>query len=118
MAGAGGQRLEEITESWGNKRPRGGKNNYVFPAWFRRPTGCLIVDYARGKEGDGAAWSKVLLRLIERIQPEHAHAARALGELVRIRQFDELIALIQEALKEKTNECPIERRGGQPSGCG
>jgi hypothetical protein len=47
--------------------------------------------------------SKRLLRLIDRIQPEHAHAARVLGELVRIHQFDKLIALIQEALKEKTN---------------
>ena len=48
-------------------------------------------------------WSKGLLLLIDRIRPEHADAARVLGELVRIHQFDKLIALIQEALKEKAN---------------
>jgi len=48
-------------------------------------------------------WSKGLLTMIDRIQPEHAPAARVLGELVRIHQFDKLIALIQEALKEKAN---------------
>jgi len=48
-------------------------------------------------------WSKALLGLIDRIQPEHDQAARVLGELVRIHQFDKLIALTQEALKEKGN---------------
>jgi len=48
-------------------------------------------------------WSKRLLRLNDRVHLEHAHAARVLGELVRIHQFDKLIALIQEALKEKAN---------------
>jgi CheY-like chemotaxis protein len=48
-------------------------------------------------------WSKRLLTLIDGIPPEHAYAARVLGELVRIHQFDKLIALIQEALKEKAN---------------
>jgi CheY-like chemotaxis protein len=48
-------------------------------------------------------WPKGLLLLIERIQPEHAEAACVLGEWVRTHQFDKLIALIQEALKEKEN---------------
>jgi hypothetical protein len=47
--------------------------------------------------------SKQLLALIDQIRPAHAEAGRALGELVRIHQFDKLIPLIQGALKEKAN---------------
>jgi hypothetical protein len=47
--------------------------------------------------------SKQLLTLIDRIPPKHAKAGRALGELVRIHQFEKLFALIHGALKEKEN---------------
>jgi hypothetical protein len=47
--------------------------------------------------------SKQLLTLIDRIPPEHGKAGRALGELVRIHQFEKLFALIHGALKEKEN---------------
>jgi PAS domain S-box-containing protein len=45
--------------------------------------------------------SKQLLTLIDRIPPEQAKARRALGELVRIHQFEKLFALIHGRLKEK-----------------
>lgn len=45
--------------------------------------------------------SKQLLELLDQIRPEHADLARALAELVRIHQYDTLIPLTREALKEK-----------------
>jgi CheY-like chemotaxis protein len=47
--------------------------------------------------------SKQLNDQIDQIRTEHADLARALAELVRIHQFDKLIALTQGALKEKGN---------------
>ena len=48
--------------------------------------------------------SKQLFGLIDQISREHADLARALGELVRIHQFDRLIQITQEALPENANE--------------
>ena len=47
--------------------------------------------------------SKQLLNLIEQIRPEHADLARGLAELVRIHQYEKLIPLTREALKENAN---------------
>jgi PAS domain S-box-containing protein len=47
--------------------------------------------------------SQKLLTLIGRIHPAHARAGRALAEMIRIHQFDQLIRLIQGALQEKAN---------------
>jgi hypothetical protein len=44
-----------------------------------------------------------LLGLIDQIRPDHADLARALGELVRIHQFDKLIAVTEGTLKENSN---------------
>jgi PAS domain S-box-containing protein len=47
--------------------------------------------------------SKELLNLTDRIRSEHGGLARAFDEMVRIHQFDKLISLTQEALKENTH---------------
>ena len=47
--------------------------------------------------------SAQLLGLIDQIRPDHADLARALGELVRIHQFDKLIAVTEGTLKENSN---------------
>jgi len=47
--------------------------------------------------------SAQLLGLIDQIRPDHADLARALGELVRIHQFDRLIAVTEGTLKENSN---------------
>jgi PAS domain S-box-containing protein len=47
--------------------------------------------------------SKQLMDQIDRIRPDHADLAQALAELVRVHQFDKLIPLTQEALKENAN---------------
>jgi hypothetical protein len=44
-----------------------------------------------------------LIELIERFPPDQADLARTLGELVRIHQFDKLLALAEGALKENSN---------------
>jgi CheY-like chemotaxis protein/two-component sensor histidine kinase len=50
----------------------------------------------RGRSGQ-------LLNLIDRIRSEHGDLAGALAELVRFHQFDKLLFLTQEALKENTH---------------
>ena len=47
--------------------------------------------------------STQLLNLIDQIRPEHADLARALAEMVRIHQYEKLIPLTREALKEDAN---------------
>jgi PAS domain S-box-containing protein len=47
--------------------------------------------------------SKQLLSLIDRIPPEHAKERRALGDLVRVHQFEKLFALIHGTPREKEN---------------
>jgi two-component system sensor histidine kinase/response regulator len=47
--------------------------------------------------------SQKLLTLIARIHPAQARLGRALEDLVRIHQFDQLVSLVEEGLKEKTN---------------
>ena len=47
--------------------------------------------------------SAQLLNLIDQIRPKHADLARALAELVRIHQYEKLIPLTREALKEDAN---------------
>ena len=47
--------------------------------------------------------SAQLLNLIDQIRPEHADLARALAEMVRIHQYEKLIPLTREALKEDVN---------------
>jgi CheY-like chemotaxis protein len=47
--------------------------------------------------------SAELIDLIERISQEHADLAGHLAELVRVHQFDRLIPLTREALKEKAD---------------
>jgi len=47
--------------------------------------------------------SAQLLNLIDQIRPEHADLARALAEMVRIHQYEKLIPLTREALKEDMN---------------
>ena len=44
-----------------------------------------------------------LFGLIDQIKPDHADLVRTLGELVRIHQFDKLIAVTEGALKENAN---------------
>jgi CheY-like chemotaxis protein len=47
--------------------------------------------------------SRKLLASIDQIHPGHAEVARRLGNLVRTHDFERLIPLFKEALKEKTN---------------
>jgi hypothetical protein len=47
--------------------------------------------------------SAQILGLIDQIRPNHADLARALGELVRVHQFDKLIAATERTLKENSN---------------
>jgi len=47
--------------------------------------------------------SKQLLNMIEQIPPEHADLAGKLVELVRVHQFERLISLVREALKEEAD---------------
>jgi CheY-like chemotaxis protein len=47
--------------------------------------------------------STQLLKLINQITPDHADLAAALAGLVRIHQFDKLIAVTQRTLKENSN---------------
>ncbi len=47
--------------------------------------------------------SKKLLTLIDQIQPDYAKTGQALGDLVRIHQFEKLFALVQGAHKGKEN---------------
>jgi hypothetical protein len=63
------------------------------------PAGWLREFFQTMKKGR----SKQLIDQIERIRPEHADLARALTELVRVRQFDTLISLTQEALAGNAN---------------
>jgi signal transduction histidine kinase/FixJ family two-component response regulator len=55
--------------------------------------------------------SAQLLNLIEQIRPEHADLARALAEMVRIHQYDQLIPLTQEALKGEPKWIISARKG-------
>jgi PAS domain S-box-containing protein len=47
--------------------------------------------------------SKKLLASIDQIHPGHAEVARRLGDLVRTHDFERLMPLFEEALKERTN---------------
>jgi CheY-like chemotaxis protein len=47
--------------------------------------------------------STQLQNMIKQVPPEHAEMARALAELVRVHQFDRLIPLVREALKENAD---------------
>jgi CheY-like chemotaxis protein len=47
--------------------------------------------------------STQLLNMIEQVPPAHAEMAQALAELVRVHQFDRLIPLVREALKENAD---------------
>ena len=47
--------------------------------------------------------SRQLFTLINQINPGHAKVARLLGDLVRTHEFERLIPLFEDALKEKTD---------------
>jgi CheY-like chemotaxis protein len=47
--------------------------------------------------------SKQLLVLIDQLHPAQARVARPLGDLVRTHEFERVISLFEEALKEKAN---------------
>ncbi len=47
--------------------------------------------------------SAQLLNMIDRIRWEHGDLAHSLAEMVRIHQFDKLIPLTREALRETAN---------------
>jgi two-component system sensor histidine kinase/response regulator len=70
------------------------------PADLAHLPGDWLEEFSRALK---TGWPDRLLTMIDRIPPEHAHAARVLGELVRMHQFDELVALAQGALKEKAD---------------
>ena len=46
---------------------------------------------------------KLRLTLINQINPGHAKVARLLGDLVRTHEFERLIPLFEDALKEETD---------------
>ncbi len=66
--------------------------------------GQMPADWLKGfYETSKKGRSKKLLSMIEEIRPEHGDLAHRLAELVRVHQFDRLISLTQETLKEDSN---------------
>jgi CheY-like chemotaxis protein len=48
-------------------------------------------------------WTREILMLIDQLHPAEENMARLLGDLVRAHEFERLIPLFEEAIKEKAN---------------